>query len=439
MSERLPWRHDFPRPRWVGDGTSTLTLFVVLLMCIPAQFVVGPLGAAGTPAQILAMLLSLWWLGRKLARPFSAVPDRQPVRIAMLIFVACAMISYVFANLRPIIGIESRAADRGLLILVAWLGLVLVAGDHIISRARLDTLIRRLVLAGAGVAALGIVQFQTGMAFVDMVRVPGLKVNSALTGVVSRDGFYRPAGTALHPIEFGVAMTMLLPLALHLALNDTRSGPWRRWLPVVLLASSIPISVSRSAVVCASVGILLMLPVMSARTRVFTGIATVGGLCATFVLVPGMLGTLLGLFTGIGADDSAASRTSSYTLAGEFIGRAPLFGRGFATFLPAYRILDNQFLGTTIELGLVGVTALIVLFLTGILTAAAVRRRSEDPSTKLLAQALMACLAAGASSYAFFDAFSFPMVACLTFLTLGMIGGLRRLSMMSQPVVRTPG
>jgi O-antigen ligase len=181
-----------------------------------------------------------------------------------------------------------------------------------------------------------------------------------------------------------------------------------------------------------------MLPVMSARTRVFTGIATVGGLCATFVLVPGMLGTLLGLFTGIGADDSAASRTSSYTLAGEFIGRAPLFGRGFATFLPAYRILDNQFLGTTIELGLVGVTALIVLFLTGILTAAAVRRRSEDPTTKLLAQALMACLAAGASSYAFFDAFSFPMVACLTFLTLGMIGGLRRLSMMSQPVVRAP-
>jgi hypothetical protein len=30
-------------------------------MCIPAQFVVGPRGAAGTPAQILAMLLSPWW------------------------------------------------------------------------------------------------------------------------------------------------------------------------------------------------------------------------------------------------------------------------------------------------------------------------------------------------------------------------------------------
>ena len=51
---------------------------------------------------------------------------------------------------------------------------------------------------------------------------------------------------------------------------------------------------------------------------------------------------------------------ASYAIAGEFIGRAPIFGRGFSTFLPSYRILDNQYLGLLIETGIVGLVAFLV-------------------------------------------------------------------------------
>lgn len=415
------------------DGTTVLTVYVVLLFVIPSAYVIGPLGAAGAPAQVVAMGLVLWWVGRTLSRPRLPEPGRRPVRVAVLVLVAAALVSYVVANLRPLDGVESRAADRGLLALLGLLGVVLVAGDEIPDRERLDVLLRRVVLAGAAVATLGLAQFWTGMSFVEYLRLPGLTDNGAGIGVAERAGFLRPAGTAIHPIEFGVAIAMLFPLALHYALADGHRGRLVRWYPVAATALAIPVSVSRSAVLCIGLALLLMLPAMAPRARrlaVLGGVAMVG---VVYLTVPGMLGTILNLFTRIGVDDSAASRTDSYGLAAEFIARAPVFGRGFATFLPEYRILDNQYLLTAVELGLVGTAALLGLVVTGVVVARRVRRRAPDAATRQLAQALLASLVAGAASFALFDALSFPKVAGLTFLVLGVIGGLDRLVPAGRP------
>ncbi|MGF1648009.1 MAG: O-antigen ligase family protein [Kineosporiaceae bacterium] len=427
------------RRRVGDDGTTALTGYVVLLLAIPSVYVIGPLGAAGAPAQVVAMALVLWWVGQGLARQYVPDPRRHPVRVAMLLFVAVVGVAYVVANLRPIDGAEARAADRGMLAVLGLLGVVLVADDRIPSRERLDVLLRRVVLAGAAVATLGLAQFWTGLSFVEYLRLPGLTDNGGGFGVAERAGFLRPAGTAAHPIEFGVAIAMLFPLALHYALTDEHRGRLVRWYPVAATALAIPVSVSRSAVLCLALALLLMLPAMSRRAR---GLAVVGGVAmvgVVYVAVPGMLGAILGLFTRIGVDTSAASRTDSYGLAAEFIARAPVFGRGLATFLPEYRILDNQYLLITIELGVVGLAALLGLVVTGVVVARRVRRRAPDAATGQLAQALLASLVAGAASFALFDAFAFPKAAGLTFLVLGLIGGLDRL-VPPRPVARpSPG
>ena len=373
------------------------------------------------------MCMLLWWAGRKLARPFTQSPQRQPIRFAMLVFAASILASYVVGNLRPIVGPEARSADRGLLTLCAWLGLVLVANDHISTRLRLDMLLRRLVLLGSFVAALGLVQFNTGRIYTNYLKLPGLVQNSDIVGVSVREGFARPSSTAVSPIEFGVAMCMLLPFTLHYALNHRSGSKWRRFAPLALLAVAIPISVSRSALICAIVGLLLMLPAMTVRARFGTLLGVGATLGIVFVTVPGMLGALTNLFTGISDDGSAASRTGSYTLAFEFISRAPVFGRGFFTFMPEYRILDNQYLGSLIELGVVGLFAFLALLATGAVLAQKAKGLSSDPGTRLLAQALFASLAAGAAGFAFFDGFGFPMVGQLIFLILGCIGALYRI------------
>jgi O-antigen ligase len=161
-------------------------------------------------------------------------------------------------------------------------------------------------------------------------------------------------------------------------------------------------------------------------------------LAVVFVTVPGMIGTLVGLFSGIGSDSSAQSRTGSYSLAGMFIERAPIFGRGFQTFLPEYRILDNQYLLSVIETGLVGVAALLGFFVTGIVTARRARRLADTEAVKGLAQALAASCAAGMASFALFDALSFPQVANLVMLVVGVAGGLYRLLQVGGPDAVSP-
>jgi len=330
--------------------------------------------------------------------------------------------------IRPIVGVETRAADRGMLLVLSWLGIILIAGDEVGSRPRLDTLIRRLVIGGGVVAALGIVQFFTGQVIVDRIPIPGLSLHSDVGALAARSGFARPAGTATHPIEFGVVLTMLLPLAVHVALSDTSRRRSVRWFPIAAMALAVPISVSRSAIVCTFVALAVLLPALSRQARRVTYVCTGVALVVVYVAVPGMLGALLKLFTRVGSDDSASSRTNSYALATQFFENNPLFGRGFRTFLPEYRILDNQYLVTLIETGLVGIAALLGLLGTAAFLAWRARGRGADPHTRRLAQALLASVAAGAASLALFDGLSFPMAAGVLMLLVGLTGSLDRLS-----------
>lgn len=423
------WRRARIAPRG-ADTVTLLTFFLVLLFAIPSRLVFAPLGGSGGPAEMLGMGALLWWAWSRLAQSSSTPTASRPVRRAMLVFMAACLASYVAAMVRPIDPVELRAADRGVLSLCAWLGILLLTADGTQSRARFEVLMRRVVAAGGAMATLGILQFETGLAFTNLIQVPGLSESAELMGVGGREGFNRPAGTALHPIEFGIVLTMVLPLAIHFALAD-RERPWlRRWYPVLTLAFAIPISISRSAIVCTVVGLAFLLPTWSRglRRRAYAAIA--GLMVVVFVTIPGMLGTLVGLFSGIGNDSSALSRTGSYALAWDFITRTPFVGRGFQTFLPVYRILDNQYLLITIEAGVIGLGTLLWLFGSGVRTGLRVRRRSTDPQVRGLAQALAASIAAGAFGFVLFDAFSFPQLSALVFLVLGAAEGLHRLQVL---------
>jgi O-antigen ligase len=147
-----------------------------------------------------------------------------------------------------------------------------------------------------------------------------------------------------------------------------------------------------------------------------------------YILVHGLFGTLFSLFSNISSDTSAQSRTDSYALVEQFIGRSPIFGRGFRTFLPSYRILDNQLLGTTIEMGVVGLGALLGLMITTIIACRQVRRTVADESARRLAQACIASVASALVGFAFYDGLSFPMGAGIFFFVVGCGGSLAGLA-----------
>lgn len=412
--------------RRASDAGFLLMIWVILLLIVPANLVVGPLGAAGSPAQIVGLLALCWWLAFQLDKSQSSIAPAQPVRTAMLIFVAAVLASYVAAATRPIEAIELSAADRGLLIVLSWLGIVLLTSDGLTSRRRLDALLRLLVGAAAFAAVLGVAQFVTERSFVDQIQIPGLSPNTALTSVYDRNGFARAAGTSTHPIEFGVLLSMALPLALHYALADTSRSRLRRWLPIVAIGIAIPITLSRSTLLGLVVVLAVVLPTWPAvRRRWAYAWIGFGGL-AVYVAVPGLLGTMGRLFTGIGEDNSAQSRVDSYEVALAYVMQNPIFGRGFSTFLPRNRILDNQYLGLLIETGVAGFVAFVALLVTGIVVATRTRRLSTLTEDRSLATALTATIGAAALACATFDSFGFPQVSGLLFVALGCITALSR-------------
>jgi O-antigen ligase len=417
------------------DGALTaVTVFLVLLVVLPSRLVVGPLGAAGTPAQIFGIGMLIWWVTNRFVARNSAPALASPVKVAVLWFAAAVLASYIVATTRPIDPIELRAADRALLSLCSWLGVIFVTSETLRSRIDLEILLRRMVTAGGALATLGIAQFVTGRQFINLIVVPGLTAHAQLFAL-SRDGLNRPAGTAAHPIEFGVVLAMILPFALYYALENPARTMLRRWYPVGALAFAIPISISRSAVLGCAVALVMLLPTWSAGRRRTTYVALVLLLGALYVSVPGLLGTFRNLFFGISQDSSALSRTDSYTIAGQFISRTPIFGRGFMTFLPSYRILDNQYLGTMIDMGFVGLVTLLGLFVTGLVVARDVRRRAVDRKTRALAQSFAASIAVAGFCSATFDALSFPMFVGIFCLVLGGVGALRRAELLNPTVL----
>jgi hypothetical protein len=245
---------------------------------------------------------------------------------------------------------------------------------------------------------------------------------------VDRGGFTRPAGTAMSPLEYAVVLSAAMPLALSFAFYDIGRRPLVRWAPAALIGTALLLSSSRSALLGLGVGVVVMFPRWSAKIRVRVAMLGIAATGAMFFLVPGMIGTLRYLFINTSQDPSALSRSGSYGIVEHFVNNSPLFGRGFGTFLPQYRILDNEYLLLLVEIGVVGVLAFVsVIFAAASCAAVAIRRYSNELDRQF-GQALAASVLAVGVLAAFFDALSFPMAAGCIFLCAGLCGGFWRLS-----------
>ena len=411
------------------DASVLLSVYVVLLLGIPSILVVKGVGAVGSPATMFGLALLGWW---SLTRVVPGMSDRsrQPLRRAVGFLIATVLVSYVAAGLRGYDGVEQRAADRGLLAILSVAGVALVAADGLRSRRDLDRVLQWLVRLGAVMAVVGLGQFQGKLDIAALFRfVPGLTFNSD-AGFVFTAGVRRVASTAGHPIEFGMILTVILPIALHRAFFAAPGRPRRRaWALTALIGVGIPLSISRSAVVGLAVFAVILFPSWPRARRRSAYKVLPGFLVLIRLVAPGTLGTLKTGLLGIGNDPSVQGRTEDYAIVGRFIGERPVFGRGFATFLPdRYVLLDNQYIGLVVELGVVGLTIMLVLFATAIVLAVTARRRSLDAEARDLGMSLAAAVAIAASGLATFDALGFASITGVMFLMFGCAGALWRLT-----------
>ena len=407
-------------------AVPVLVVYVWLLMALPSRLIFAPLGAAGTPAGILAIGCMLWWVYSLMAAPWG-LGFTSPVKWLLGIFAATLLVSYIIGSSRAVsTAIEVNSADRAVLSLCGWCGLALVVIDGVGSRRGLDRVLGTAV-AGAGlIAVLGMLQFFFNLDIANVIHIPGLTANRQFGEVISRSAFRRVMGTTTHPIEFGVVLSTLLPLCVHYARFAERR--WARvasWGVVLGVAGAIPLSVARSGILGSVIALLLMYPTWPVRFRRRVGVGLVAGVMAFSVVVPGLLGTIRGLFVNASSDPSTDGRTADYGPVLEYLQQRPLFGRGLGTFLPElYRTLDNQYLAIAVEAGIVGLAATFALFLGSMFVAGRARKRMTADEDRDLAQSLLAGLAVLMLSAATFDMFAFSMSVGLMFLLIGGVGSL---------------
>jgi hypothetical protein len=412
-----------------------LQLFALTLMVVPSDTVIPWIGAEGYPAALVGMFMFAVLIVSTLLGLDRPRGPRNPIAIVLCLLWLSVLASYVLMNRNTLSVEEMAAADRLLMALTVITGVALVAAEYLRSVADMRRVLRVVCWGGAFCGVVAALQYWVSLDLSTTLReLPGFSINGSDPGIITRGALNRVSGTAVYPIELGVVAGMLLPLAIYLGIHDTGRSAARRWTPAALIALGVPASVSRSAVLAFVVGLAVLIVLMPVRQRVIAFLAMPLTLVAVFMTAPGLIGTLATFF-GAGANDaSVQSRLSDYPMVERFLSDAPWFGRGGWTYIApnAFDVLDNQYLKTAVELGLVGVLALTLFFVVPALSALSARRRSTDPELRFLCAALTGAALAAAVCSLTFDSLSYPMFIGVYSLIIGLIGAGWRLAVVAE-------
>jgi O-antigen ligase len=326
-------------------------------------------------------------------------------------------------HLDPVPRDASSVSDIYVVSLIAFSGIALYAAEGIRRMADLLRIIRTFVAGAAVMCLIAILQARLNFDATDYIaKLPFLTTYGEEAGLVSRGSFGRPAGTASHPIEFGVVTGLALAFAIYLSLHDRAWPKLGRWSAVALIGLGIPVAVSRSAIVVAVAVLAAFFATATRQARARVLPVFFAMIVAVFLVFPGMLGTLTRLFAAGRSDSSIADRVRDYAFVEAQVESSLWLGHGPGSLPPEVRILDNQYLLSLVEIGLVGVLALFVLFGAIWMLGRGGRRRFVDEGDRLLGQ-MLAAGGLGIILAAFtYDGLSFPMFKASIALFLGLAG-----------------
>ncbi len=415
------------RPTRGGRNLTVLTTYLVLLELVPSSWVVPALGAVGTPSNVFALVMLLWYVGSWLTGRFTLAPETRSPRVAMCFLAASILMAYVSLGQsdRAPVALETQAADRGLIGLVAWIGVVVVSSAGIGDYETLQRLLRRAVLMASVVGGLGIYESFSKSNPIATLHIPGLTAVSSSDDYLVRAGLLRPSSTASHPLELAGVLTMLLPFAIQQAFDPARRGWVRKWLPVALIGGMVPLTVSRTSIIGLLVVLLFLIPTWRRSRRWGAlGVIAIASAGVKFA-VPGLGTTVVNMFGALlgGGDNSTQARTQYYGGVAQYIEQRLWFGRGYGTFIPSlYRFTDNMYLHAMIEIGVFGTVVIAALYLVGYRNGRAGRKLAVEETRRELGQCFAAAMAVGAVVSATFDSLTFPMFAGIMLFLLGCSG-----------------
>jgi hypothetical protein len=416
------------------------TLFVLLLLCIlflpiGRYRLPGDLPFQLEPYRLLVAFILAVWFGALLIDPLRVKVVRSGFEGPILL-IAVAILGSIVANSQRIADLNvGSAVVKTLSFQLSFFLVFYFVISTVRWRGDVDIAIKTLVAGGTVVAVLAAIESRTGFnPFTHLSLIPGFEQRPDLTTTLPEDiarfGKTRAFGPAQHPIALGAMLAILIPLAIYLALS-TRRKVW--WVAGLLLAVGANAAVSRTPMVMLAVSVLAVIFIRP-RDAVRYWPALIPLVVVVHFALPGTLGSIRAQFFPKGGliaeqevhpgSQSSAGRVADLTPSLHEAAQKPLLGQGVGTRITTgpeanARLLDDQWLGTLLDTGALGLAGWIWL-MWRFLRRAGKEARYDDTERGWLLCALVASVAGFAVGMFFYDAFAFVQVTFVFFFLLAL-------------------
>jgi hypothetical protein len=409
----------------------SIVLFVpITRYSIPVNL---PFGLELYRVAVAVMLAA--WVGALLVDPNLRL-RRSPFQVPLLI-IFCATLGSLAVNVGRVTPLGS-AVLKAVTFFLSFVLIHYLLISVVRSRRTVESLTKLLVAGAAVLAALSIVEQRAGFNVFDHVSsvLPFLQFNGPVEA--DRGGLIRAVGSSAHPIELGVVLALAVPLGLALAFGSGR----RWWIPTAVVLIGVMSAVSRTPIIVLAVGGLVLLWLQPRDVKRLLPLL-VPLVVVVKLAVPGSIATLKNAFFPVGGlveEQSAYYREADPLLAGGRIrqlgpmldeaSRTPLLGQGFATRQTGFNnplrnapILDNQWLGLLLEIGIVGVVGWAALFVGSARRLGRAARRRAGPDGWLAAGMAASIVGFGVAMFTF-DGFAFTQATFVFWMLISLSGSL---------------
>jgi hypothetical protein len=419
--------------RWMFSWHVLLCFSIAVVLFVPVgrYSLAIPLPFGLELYRIAVALVLLVWMASLLVDQrvrLRGTPLDAPV--ALVVAASLGSVAVNFGGVAPLAGAVLKAVTLFLSFVIFFYFIASVVR----SVAGVVVITKFIVSGVAFVAFTAVVEQRTGFNLFDHLRsiFPVLQFEGSIT--TSRFGVIRAVGSADHPIALGVLFAVTFPIGLALAKSLSRL--W--WAPTALILVGIMATASRTPILAFVAGgvaflwlrprdILPLLPLAIPMVIVIK-IAAPGSIATVKALFFPKGESLIASQQTLAADPTLISgRANLVPRIVEGMRTRPLLGQGVGTRqtgdtnpLRNAPVLDNQWLGLFLDVGLVGLFGWIWLIVRSVRRLGRVARTRGSPDG-LLAAAFVASIIGFAVAMLTYDSLAFVQETFVfwTILALG--------------------
>ncbi|MBE2320234.1 O-antigen ligase family protein [Solirubrobacter sp. CPCC 204708] len=421
------------RPFLPWDRVLMVLVLVILFIPLRRYKFPGDAGISLEPYRLLVALIVAGWLGALLVD--SRVRVRKSGIDGTLACILLVVVGSVLTNPERAGPLQSEVL-KAVTFLASFMVVFYVVVSVVRTQSAIDLLAKTLVMGGAIIGLLAIVESRTGFspfAYVDKV-IPILVGDPSFESGLGRGSATRTVGPAEHPIALSAVLVMLIPLGVYV----TRVSSSKWYFAVAAITLGVLSTVSRTGIMMLLTLLIVFFWLRTAEMkRMWPLLLPV--ILVTQIAMPGTLGSLkesffpegglVGQQSALAGDCASSGRVADIGPTLAEVAKKPFLGYGYGTRVisgPSSNacILDNQWLGTTYEVGYFGLVAWLLLF-TRVARRFGRGSKYDDSPAGWLQVAVTASVTAYAVGSVTFDALGFSQVTFVLFLILGLAAAAR--------------